>query len=93
MKTTAIRMLLTVAVIQAFQQEHLIKSEVDELVEHILNNSAIIVTPDDNIDLKEGNLFGIGETNKDKELEVQKYYVFSFTRTRIVIFIAVGCSQ
>ena len=86
MKTTTIRKLLTVAVTQAFQQEHLIKTEVDELVDYILNNSTIIVTPDDNIDLKEGNFFGIGETNKDKELEVQKYYVFSYSRTRIVDF-------
>jgi hypothetical protein len=86
MKTTTIRKLLTVAVIQAFQQEHLIRSEIDELVEHILNNSTISVSPDDNIDLKEGNFFGIGEENKDRELEVQKYYVFSFTRTRIVDF-------
>ncbi|MFA9466853.1 MAG: hypothetical protein ACERKN_21570 [Velocimicrobium sp.] len=86
MKISTIRKLLTVAVTQAFQQEHLIKSEVDELVEHILNNSTISVALDDNIDLKEGNCFGIGETNKDKELEVQKYYVFSFTRTRIVDF-------
>ena len=84
MKTTTIRKLLTVALTQAFQQEHLIKTEVDELVDYILNNSTISVAPDDNIDLKEGNTFGIGDTNKDKELEVQKYYVFSFTRTRIV---------
>lgn len=86
MKTSTIRKLLSVAVTQAFQQEHLIKSEVDEFVEHILNNSTITVSPDNNIDLKEGNCFGIGETNKDKELEVQQYYVFSFTRTRIVDF-------
>jgi len=86
MKTSTIRKSLTVAVTQAFQKEHLIKSEVDELVEYILNNSTISVSPDDNIDLKEGNIFGIGETNKDKELEVQKYCIFSFTRTRIVDF-------
>lgn len=86
MKTTTIRKLLSVAVTQAFQQEHLIKIKADELVDYILNNCTITVAPDDNIDLKEGNCFGIGETNKDKELEVQKYYVFSFTRTRIVDF-------
>jgi len=86
MKKSTIRKLLTVAVTQDFQQEHLIKTEVDELVEHILNNSTISVSPDDNIDLKEGNFFGIGEENKDRELEVQKYYVSSFTRTRIVDF-------
>jgi hypothetical protein len=40
-------------------------------VEYILNNSTISVSPDDNIDLKEGNLFGIGEENKDRELEVR----------------------
>jgi len=73
MKTITIRKLLSVAVTQAFQQEHLIKTEVDELVDYSLNNSTIIVKPDDNIDLKEGNCFGIGEENKDKELEVQKY--------------------
>lgn len=86
MKTTTIRKLLSVAVTQGFHQEHLIKIEAVELVEYILNNSTISVSPDDNIDLKEGNIFGIGDTNKDKELEVQKYYVFSFTRTRIVDF-------
>lgn len=86
MKTTTIRKLLTIAVPQALQQEHLLKSEVDDLVECILNNSTLTVSPDDNIDLHEGNTFGIGDSNKDRELQLQKYYVFSFTKTRLVDF-------
>jgi hypothetical protein len=86
MKTTTIRNLLTITVTQALQKEHLLKSEVDELVEYILDNSTLTVSPDDNIDLHEGNSFGIGDSNKDRELQLQKYYVFSFTKTRLVDF-------
>ena len=86
MKTTTIRKMLTEAVKQALQQEHLLKSEQDELVEYIMDNSTIAVSPNDEIDLYEGNCFGIGDTNKDRELQTPKYCVFSFTRSRVVYF-------
>lgn len=89
MKTTTIRKLLTVAVTQALQQEHLLKSEQDELVEFIMNNSTLAVSPSDEIDLYEGNCFGIGDTNKDRELQTPKYCMFSFTRSRVVDFLIV----
>jgi len=61
MMTTTIRNLLTIAVTQALQPEHLLKSEVDEFVEYIMNNSTLAVSPSDEIDLHEGNTFGIGD--------------------------------
>ncbi|MDF2473455.1 MAG: hypothetical protein K0R21_1237 [Anaerocolumna sp.] len=48
MKITTIRKLLTVAVTQAFQREHLIKAEEDEFVDYIMDNSSISASPDDN---------------------------------------------
>ena len=86
MKTTTIRKLLTVAVAQALQQEHLLKSEQEELVEYIMDNSTLAVSSNDEIDLYQGNCFGIGDTNKDRELQTPRYCVFSFTRSRLADF-------
>lgn len=83
MKTTTIRGLLTVAITQALQQGHPLISVVGEIVEYILNNSALVVSsPDDSIDLKEGNCFGIGDSNKDRELQTPRFCVFSFTNLK-----------
>lgn len=83
MKMATIRELLTVAVTQALQQGHTLKSVVVEIVEYILSNSTLVVSsPDDSIYLKEGNCFGIGDSNKDRELQTPRFCVFSFTNLK-----------
>lgn len=87
MRTTTIKGLLTMAVKQIILKEQFRGlGEANKLVEYILNNSTLAVSHNDAIDLKSGNTFGIGDSNKDRELQLPRYCVFSFTRAGLVDF-------
>jgi len=86
-KTITIRELLTVAVKQIILKEQFSRfGEANNLVEYILDNSTLSVSHNDDVNLKSGNTFGIGDDNKDRELQLPKYCVFSFARAKLADF-------
>lgn len=88
MKMTTIRELLTIAVRQALKKEILLKSEVEELINQLLDNSNLTVSPNYSIDLHQGNIFGIGTSNKDRELPIAQYILFTFTKSTNIDIVA-----
>ena len=87
MKTTTIRELLTVAVKQIIlKEQYRGLDKPNELVSYILDNSTLAISHNDDIDFKSGNTFGIGDSNKDRELQLPRYCVFSFTGAKLVDF-------
>ncbi len=76
MKTT-LRKLITIA-LQAIQTEFLTENEIGKFSDFILNNSTLAIT-NTNLQLQSGSTFGVGENNKDRELELPKYLTFFIT--------------
>lgn len=79
MKKITVEALVKTAIGQVFKEQHLFPNEMKSLTGHILDNSSLEVTKEGNINLVSGNIFGIGEENKHKELEQKHFYIFNFT--------------
>lgn len=62
----------------------MIQSAINELVEKLLNNSQLTVSDSYSINLSDGSIFGIGDSNKDREIEMPKYILFTLTKSNLI---------
>lgn len=81
-RETTLRQLVYSVVKEATKEEGLIRSEIHELTEYILNNSVLEFTSD-RLHLTEGNSMGIGESNKDKKITIPRFLTFNFNKKNI----------
>jgi hypothetical protein len=81
-RETTLRQLIYSCVKEATKSEGLIRSEIHELTEYILNNSVLELTTE-RLHLTEGNSLGIGKSNKDRKITVPRFMSFNFNKKNI----------
>lgn len=81
-RETTLRQLVYNCVKEATRDEGLIRTELHELTEYILNNSVLELSSE-RLHLTEGNSLGIGENNKDKKVILPRFLSFNFSKKNI----------
>lgn len=78
-RTTTLRQLIYTATKEALKREGLLRTEIHELVEYILNNSSLKLTVEE-IEIVRGNYMGIGKESKDRTITIPRFIIYSFSR-------------
>jgi len=84
-RETTLRQLIFMCLKEKLKEEGLTRTELHDLTDYILNNSTMGLTAE-NIELCEGNRFGVGDENKDKTLTIPRFLGFNYSKTNAYDF-------
>lgn len=80
MAKTTLRQLVYKAIKEAIKDDGLTRQELHEYTNYILDHSVLEIKAD-YLSLKDGNLMGIGEENKDRAFNIPKLLTFSIKKS------------
>ncbi len=79
-KKITLRKLLKVVMPVVLQEEHLLESQENSLIEYMLDNSSIVLNDKGSLEMLYGNRLGVGTENKDKSIDIPRFLIFEFRK-------------
>lgn len=78
-RETTLRQLVFMCLKEKLKNDGMTRTELHELTDYVLDNSTLELSAD-NLELYEGNMFGVGNENKDKPLTIPRFLAFTYSR-------------
>lgn len=79
-RLTTLRELVGMCLKEKLKSDGMTRTEIKELTDYVLDNSSLRLT-DTDIEIIEGNKFGVGEDNKDRIFTVPRFIAFKYSKT------------